>query len=209
MTAFINDADLLIVEPRVFEDLPFAAQQTLRVDDAALAGVTITSVAGGFNTLVIGDVIVLRTTEADAATFAIAGITDDNTLTVENEPTHLTASVGLTMIARTFTPQINIVHAQIMRAMGIDIDDPDEELDEASIVSVSVMQQIETLGTLAQVYAAAVAPVGDNETIMQKADAYARQFTAAMRGARVLIDIDGDGQADVWRTAGQGRLVRV
>lgn len=209
MTPFITDSDLLNSEPRVFEQLPFAAQQVLRVDDAALSGTTLTSVTGGFDVLAAGDAAVLRTSEADVATSEIDQITDDNTLVLAAEPTHLSASSGLTLIVRTFLPQITDVHGQIMRALRIDTDDPDEALDESSIVSISVVQRIEVLGTLARAYAAAVALAGDNDVIEQKADAYAGQFVAALRGACVQIDTDGDGRADVSRVAGIGRLVRV
>jgi len=101
------------------------------------------------------------------------------------------------------------VHGELMRAIGIDVDDPDETLGEASVISLGVMRRLETLGTLGRAYAAAVALVGDNRAINEKAARYRLRFASALNAAQVLVDTDGDGHADVWRTPGVARLTRV
>ncbi|MBI1373912.1 MAG: hypothetical protein GC159_14410 [Phycisphaera sp.] len=204
MPNFITDADLLAYEPNVFNDLPFASQRTLQVTDAAVSGTTVTSATGGFDALSAGDVAIV----ADVA-HAVASITDDNTLELTAAPVALSATTGLTLTARTLAAQATLVHGELMRAVGIDADDPDETLDESSIVSVGVMRRLEALGALSRAYAAAVALVGDNEAINAKAAAYRQRFAMALSGAQVLVDTDGDGRADVWRTPGVVRLTRV
>jgi hypothetical protein len=206
MPNFSTDADLLTCEPNVFVDLPLPSQQKLKVTDAALAGVTVTTATGGFAELAAGDVAVISSTEADAAAFAIASIDDDSTITLEHAPTHLSANTDLTLIVRTFEPQRQQVHEQLMRCVGIDPDGDD--LDESAIVSMGLMRRLEVLGTLWRAYSAAHTLTGDNITVEAKAAQYARHFNRALAGAVVLIDTNGDGVADVQRTPGAGRLVR-
>jgi len=204
MPNFITDADLLGYEPNVFNDLPFASQRKLHVTDAAVTGTTVTSATGGFIGLTAGDVAMI-----EEVAHAVASITDDNTLELAGAPVALSASVGLAMTVRTLEPQTALMHGELMRAVCIDVDDPDESLDETAIVSVGVMRRLEALGTLSRAYTAAVALVGDNRAITEKAAMYRQRFTQAMSGAQVLIDTDGDGRADTWRTPGVVRLTRV
>lgn len=208
MLNFSTDSDLLAHEPNVFTDLPLAGQKRLAIGDAAVAGNTVTSQTGGFLLLGEGDVVLLRDEAAADVPCVVREVSDDHTLELEHAPAGLAATTGLALIARTFEPQAELVHDELMRALGIDVDDPDESLDESSILSVGLMRKLEALGTLALAYGGAVAIGGDNEAIAAKAASYQRQFRAALNGARVLIDVDGDGRADVWRTPGIGRLVR-
>lgn len=209
MSHFATDADLLAHEPAVFVDLPFATQRKLRVTDGVLSGPTLTSEAGGFSELGQGDVVVIAVSEAERVTVAVSAVTDDGTLELDAEPVGLSANQGLTVEARTLKPQTAVVHGELMRAIGIDVDDPEQALNEQSVVSVSVMRRLEVLGTLARAYRTAVGLSGDQEELRMKAAEHERQFRSALRGARVLVDLDGDGRADVWRTPGVGRLVRV
>ena len=209
MANFSNDADLLAYEPNVFVDLPFAGQRPLRVTDAAVSGMTVTSATGGFNDLAAGDVAVVWSSESDKTTHAVASVSDDNTLTLATAPVGLAATSGLSFEVRTFEPQAAEVHDELLRALGIDTDDEEAELDESSVLSVGLMRRLEVLGTLAGVYMAAPALVGDNRTVDAKAERYGQRFVRAMGGARVLIDVDGDGRADVWRSPGVGNLQRV
>jgi hypothetical protein len=194
MSNFSNDADLLAYEPYVFTDLPFASQRRLRVTDAAVDGTTVTSETGGFAALVAGQVVVI-----EALTYAIASITDDNTLELAAAPIELSSTTGLTLTVPTLAPQAWLVH---------DEDDAEADITEQSIVSTQLMRRLEAIGTLAHAYSAAVALVGDNETINAKADRYRQRYQRALNVAQVLIDADGDGLADAWRSPGVGWMVR-
>lgn len=203
MSNFSNDADLLAYEPHVFTDLPFASQRRLRVTDAAVDGTTVTSETGGFTTVAAGQVVVI-----EALAYAIASITDDNTLELAAAPVELSTTTGLTLTVPTLAPQAALVHDELLRAIGIDVDDAGADITEQSIVSTQLMRRLEAIGTLAHAYAAAVALVGDNETINTKADRYRQRYQRALNVAQVLIDADGDGLADAWRSPGVGRMVR-
>jgi hypothetical protein len=208
MANFSSDADLLAYEPNVFFDLPFASQRRLRVTDGALAGVTLTSAAGGLSILAEGDVLVISASAGEAAVGIVAAVVDDHTVTLA-DAVALSATSSLAVEARTLRPQATIVHEELMRAIGIDPDDSGELLDESSIVSVSLMKRLECLGTLSRAYAAAIALAGDNDAVSGKAAAYHQRFQWALNAAQVLIDADGDGEADVWRSPGVARLTRV
>ena len=180
--AFATDSDLLAYEPRVFEDVPIPGQQRLRVTDAAIAGTTLSSAAADFEAARV---------EAGAVV--------------------LVADAAMEVIERgdANTPQRAVVHAGLLRGLGIETDDADAALTADAIVTESVMTALEALGTLAAVYALAVSVVGDNETIRAKAAHYRQQFAMRKRAARVLIDTDGDGRADVVRQPGVTTLRRV
>ena len=211
--AFATDSDLLAYEPRVFEDVPIPGQQRLRVTDAAIAGTTLSSAAADFEAARVepGAVVLV----ADAALEVIERV-DANTLTVSqpraagsDAPIAPSARAALTATVRTFAPQTAVVHAALLRELGIETDDADAALTADAIVTESVMTALEALGTLAAVYALAVSVVGDNETIRAKAAHYRQQFAMRKRAARVLIDTDGDGRADVVRQPGVTTLRRV
>ncbi|MFA7235869.1 MAG: hypothetical protein WC058_03305 [Phycisphaeraceae bacterium] len=202
MPNFSNDGDLLMLEPGLFVDLPLVGQTKLKVTDGELTGNVLSSVTGGFNGLTPGDVVVIRSSESDGAAWAANTITDDHTLSLAFEPTGLNATTVLTVIARTLAPQAAEIHDQLLRAVGIapGAEDANSELTEASVLSIGLMKRLEALGTLELAYRGA--------GLEAKAGEYRRRFAEAMRGARVLIDTDGDGLADVWRMPGVGRLVR-
>jgi hypothetical protein len=211
MGLFSTDADLLGLEPCVFLDVPFGSQRHLRVTDAAVNGVTVTSATGGFDTLVAGDVVVLRTSESDAVALGVTGVTDGTTLALSGEPIGLGAATGLTLDAITYGPQAALVHDELLRSIDIDPDDPDgvaSGLDESMIVSLGLMGELEAMGVLARVYGAAAGIEGDHAGVTAKARYWLGRYRSAWRGARVLLDVDGDGAADAWRCAGVGQLVR-
>lgn len=205
---FSTDADLLAYEPDVFIDLPFAAQRTLRIADGVIVGAQLTSGAGGFDALSPDDVVVLNAGSSDAVALPIESVESDTQLTLTFAPVGLPATSGLTVEARTLRPQAAVVYEELLRAVGVDPDDPAATIGGDDIVSVELMRRLEVLGTLAVAYAAAIAPCGDNEAVERKATDYRKRFERAIRGARILIDTDGDGEADVWRSPGVGQLVR-
>jgi hypothetical protein len=200
MANFSTDSDLLAREPGVFAELPFAGQTKLRVTDANISGSTVTSTTGGFNRLSAGDAVLFG-----EAAFAIAAIVNNNTLTLAAIPSGVT---GGTMYVRTFAPQARLVHQELMRVIGIDTDDPDQALGESAIVSVSLMKDLEVLGTLARAYTAAITLTGGTRAVKDKAERYGRLFVRSLLGAAVLIDLDGDGYPDVTRFPGVGEMTR-
>lgn len=209
MTAFITDRDLLAYEPHLFIDLPISGQQSVEVSDASVNGTTLTTATGGLASLAAGDVLVLTGDGLEPLTLALESVTDDSTGELANVPAELGGMSGLTVSARSFRPQVELTHAELMRRLSLDPDDPAQLLDESSVVSVSLVKCLEALGTLKAVFEAGQRLGGDNEHVLAKAGHYARRYEAALRSAAVLIDTDGDGVADVIRHPAAAALRRV
>lgn len=209
---FSTDRDLLAIEPAVFEDVPFAAQKRLQVADASVSGTTLTSAGADFVAARVdaGSVVLVA-----GLAFEVLSRTDANTLEVSLPRTHNTDpgvpggdGADLELIARTFAPQAELVHDGLLRLIGIDPEDADAELTQASILSVALMARIEALGTLELVYAGAASLLGDNDTLLMKAGEYRRRFRQACAGAVVSLDTDGDGLADQRLPLGTTRFTR-
>lgn len=207
MATFSSDADLLAYEPNVFNELPFASQRKVRVTDAVVSGSGVTSATGGFGGASVHDVAVIEASPAESSAHAILQVTSNTAMILTSFPM-LSARSGLTLTVRTFEPQAQLVHDELLRALGIDPDDGDAAITEEAIVSIEVMRSLECLGTLSRAYAAGVAIVGDSTELHKKAENYRLRFNRACRGAMVLLDLDGDGQADAWRSPGLAKLVR-
>lgn len=210
---FSTDRDLLALEPGVFLDVPFAAQQRVSVSDGVLTGTTLTSAEADFEAAQVesGHVVLINRLAHEVIERVDAG-----TLTVSLLRARATGpaipgaeGTGLSVKVRSFAAQAALVHDELLRLLGIDPDDPEAVLDEDAVVSLSMMAQLEALGTLERVYTGAAALVGDNETVSRKAQHYRRRFREALAQATVLIDTDGDGRANERRHFGLVRLLRV
>lgn len=210
---FSTDRDLLALDPNVFVDVPFAAQQRLRVQDGELDGTTLTSVDADFELLGIeaGHVVLI-----DRIAYEVIDRLDAQMLTVSRPRARLSEALipgdngeELELLVRSFAPQAALVHDALLRLLGIDPDGADEGLTEDAVVSLSVMARLEALGTLERVYSGAAAIGGDNEALLTKVRHYRNRFREAAAQASVLIDVDGDGRADERRHLGLVRLTRV
>lgn len=216
---FSTDRDLIVLEPAVFDEAPFAAQQRVYVNDAVVSGTTLTSTSADF----------VEAQVEPGCVVLIAGIAhevlmrvDAQTLTVSLPRTRLSdpAIPGpgeaqgseLEVIGRTFAPQARVVHDCLLHRLGITPDgetDPNATLAEDDIVSLSVMARLESLATLERIYASAATVTADDVTLRHKASEYRRRFTESLRRAVILIDTNGDGHADVRWRLGDLRLTRV
>jgi hypothetical protein len=213
---FSTDRDLLILEPTVFTDVPFASQQRVRTTDAMRSGVTLTSASADFVAAQVdaGGVVLL----AGQALEVVARV-DAHTLTVSLPRARSTDApipdlgagvVNGELRVRTFAPQAAVVHDMLLRLVGIEPDDLQNPgaLKEDAIVSLAVMARLEALGTLERVYSAAATITGDNEGLWKKAAYYRERFGQACDRTTILLDADGDGYDDLRRRAGVIRLIR-
>lgn len=209
MAYFITDAQLLAYEPNLFIDLPYASQQVFRAEDAAVDRLIVTSVAGGFDGLAAQQVAVVASEANPHSAHAIATVDSDTQLTLATEPVGLAQTTGLTLSVRSFSPQIGLIHADLMRTLGLDPDNPDNTHNESAIISQGTVMNLEALGALWLAYNAAASLTGDNSPIREKAEHYRLRYRAAMNSTAVLIDTDGDGRGDLWRRPGLVQFHRI
>ncbi|MEM9417486.1 MAG: hypothetical protein AAGA25_00345 [Planctomycetota bacterium] len=152
----------------------------------------------------------------DGVAHEVVSRDDANTLTISllrsrlsDAPVPGDAGGPFPLTLSTFAPQAQLVHDSLLRLLGIDAqNEEDDALSEDAVVSVSVMARLETLGTLERVYSGAVALTGDNQMLIYKAGEYRRRFRHATARASVLLDTNGDGHADERRQLGVIRLQR-
>ncbi|MFI4860968.1 MAG: hypothetical protein ACIAXF_09840 [Phycisphaerales bacterium JB063] len=210
---FSTDRDLLAYEPTLFNDVPFVAQQRVSVADAELAGTTVFSISADFDAAQVaaGSVVLI-----DRKPFEVIQRLDEATLTVSlprtatSDPT-IPGEEGtsLSLIARTFAPQAALVREALLRMLGIDENDPDNPLNEESVVSLGAMARLEALGTLERVYSSAAALTGNNEHHLIKANEYRKRFLATAARSPIRIDTNADGLPDEKRYLGLMRMTRV
>lgn len=210
---FSTDRDLLVLEPHVFRDALVVGQQRLSVADGVVSGTTLSSASADFVSAQVDTGGVVLVSGVALEVVARVGVTD---LTVSllradvNDPAIAPAGgSGLPVVVRTFAQQAAAVRGVLLGLVGIDEEDTQSTLTAGSIVSRGVMARLEALGTLEQVYAGAVSVVGENAETRQKMREYGRRFNAACRSATVLLDVDGDGVAEVRRSLGSFRISRV
>lgn len=209
---FSTDRDLLLLEPNVFRDAPFVAQQRVSVNDGVLVGTTLSSITADFASAQVepGGVVLVNRVAHE-----VISRDDEDTLTVSLLRTRTTDAAipsvdveDAEVRVRTFGPQASLVHDCLLRLLGIDPEDPDG-LSEEAVLSLSVMARLEAIGTLERIYSGAAAIAGDNAMLQVKACEYARRFQIAAAQSTVLIDVDGDGHPDERRHLGLIRLTRV
>lgn len=210
--SFSKDRDLIAIEPSIFNDVPFVAQQRLSVMDAAVNATTLTSATADFVSADVGSGAVVL---VNGVIHEVIERTDANTLEVslprarpDDSSVPGPGGTGLTAEVRTFAPQAELVHDGLVRLLGIDPDDPSSELSESMLLSTTLLSRIEALGTLELVYSAAASLVGDNEALLMKAGMHRRRYRMACSNAVILFDRDGDGEADLEVPLGSVRLER-
>ncbi len=209
--SFSTDRDLLALEPRIFNDVPFVVQQRLQVNDGVMSHTTLSSVSADFAEARVeaGCVVLVN----DVPHEVLARL-DAHTLCVSllrNTPADATipsdSGFNMKIQARTFAPQANLVAATLLQLLGLD--DADATEAQARIVSLSVMRKLETLGTLWHIYQAAANLVADEPALWQKATQARQRYQGALDTAAIILDLDGDGRGDVCRHLGVAPLTRV
>ncbi|MEM1353378.1 MAG: hypothetical protein AAGC44_02095 [Planctomycetota bacterium] len=208
---FSTDRDLLVYEPTLFNDVPFAAQQRIEVYDADVVGATVQSVLADFEQAQVetGHVVLINRRPHE-----VLQRVDDMTLTVSllrDRTTDAAIPSGdgqaLPLVMRTFAPQAAVVRQSLLHMLGIDEDLPGS-LTADAVTSPATMARLESLGTLERVYSSAAALTGNNEMLLYKADHYRRRLLTAASRLPVPIDTNGDGLPDEKRYLGLSRLVR-
>lgn len=210
-----TDRDLLILEPTLFREVLWIGQRLVSgtgsasgtaltmsaqdvLFDAADVGAGNIALVGGtaYEVLdrVSGTVLTISRMRADAGDAAIA----------------VGSASAVEVVVATFGPQIAMVHRQVLRMIGIEPDAQAVEggATEESIINRSEIARLEALGALHLIFSAASSALGPDAALARKAEFYRARFAAERERAAVLLDLDGDGQADATRRLNVVQFIR-
>jgi hypothetical protein len=217
---YCTDIDLLHYEPNIFRDAAFASQ-LLMGGTGNLAGTAFTIASGSFTAEHVAAGHVLALEGVVAGCYPIVSVDSATQLTVSvmhpglfpesgsGVASPVGAATGVTFAVRTFWPQREVVSALLERAAGIGPEAVGQEMAEAEVLNTSALKRACALGTLQMIYSALAAAAADPSNLTVRAEMYERMYRRALSGARVEIDVDGDGVGDVTRVLSVVELKRV
>ena len=213
---YCTDVDLLHWEPNIFRDALFASQLLL-AGTGNLAGTTFALASGSLASSHVASDEVIVLSGALAGSFPIVSVDSATQLTLSvlydglfpDAGNGVASPVGtaadLSFAVRTFWPQRRVVSDLITRAAGIEPEDDSPPV----IINAQSLRRPAALGTLQMIYNALAAASGAPEALSLRADLYERLYRRSLARARVEIDTNGDGKADIARTLNVLELARV
>ncbi|MEZ0267731.1 MAG: hypothetical protein ACAI43_23615 [Phycisphaerae bacterium] len=225
MTTFCTDSDLLHWEPDLLDDAALLTQLLLTGTGTLTDSSTFTTgVSPGFNLLTgieAGQVIVLG--EPVNACFPIVERVNDTTLRVSTVTSELfpesgelppqllgcTSAADVPYTIRSFWAQRSVVSAFMLAAAG---GDPAVAAAEGrpapSVLNPASLKRACVLGTIQMIYATLAAAAAEPAALQARADMYERLYRRALRQTEVVLDLDGDGRADVRKSLGGLQTMR-
>jgi hypothetical protein len=212
---FAADRDLLVLEPNVFRDVAWAGQRLVK-GTGTLAGTALTmeSQDTGFDDAGVdaGHVALI-----DGVAFEVLSRESATELTVSllragesADPIPGGSGSGREVAVWTFRPQIEMVHAQVLRMLGIEPQDPPQpgRLTESGITNPGALARVEALGALHLVFAAAAGGSPPDSPQWARAEMYRERFAAERQRASARVDLDGDGIPDATRRLNVVQFIR-
>jgi hypothetical protein len=211
--SFITDRDLITLHPSLFREVSYLSQRLFRGIAKVQAG-QVVAIGGTFSAAVKPGHVV----QLGEIVLEIIAVVNSTTLNVSMPRGDAAAAViapadtgNLTATITTFDPQIGVVHAQVLRMLGLEPSQTtldDLSPGEASVLNPRDLALVEALGVLHLIYTSAAAPLGDGNTLAARAEHFRDRFAHERWRARAIIDTDGDGRADAVRSMSVGVLRR-
>ena len=209
---FATDRDLLGIEPGVFGDLAWAGQ-TLVSGTATILGTLLTAATQdvGFEDAGIDAGHVVLVGGVGYEVLARLGV---STLSVSklrpstaDDPLPASVVSAAAMRVSTFAPQLGIVHAQVLRMLGLvragsSLAMSATRVSEATVLNGTELARLEALGALHLAYSSASAVLGPESAPGKRAAHYAELYDEERRRSAAILDLDGDGIADATRRPG-------
>jgi hypothetical protein len=205
---FCSDVDILKWEPNLLADAAFASQ-LLMTGTGNLSGSAFTIGSGSFSASHVeaGQVIVLA--GAIAGCYPIVSVDGATQLTLSvlyeglaptngsPAPSPIGTASDLTYSVRTFWAQRKVVSDVLSHAAGVGPESA--RPDGAVIMNPEALRRACAMGTMQLIYSALAAASAEPGALNLRALMYERQYRRAIERARVEVDLDGDGRADVAR----------
>ena len=201
--SLITDRDLAVIEPSVFTAAAVAGTNLLTAIDAGVSGTTLTSATSdfaapdiGFGHVVIFDSDVLEVVSRLATTQLEvsrprAKVADDKIAPP--------AASDKTIKINTFARLIDLTQTNLLAALGVEADDPVQPLTAGDILNPEPLARLLALRTLERAFGIALSLDPDNPSLEARRAQYALLAGEAAATTAVLLDFDGDGEADETR----------
>ncbi len=220
----VSDRDVLAREPRLFDEVRFAAQRVVGESGASLdATATVLTLSGvdvSAAGVSAGNVAVLSELGAVEIT-GVSGAATVNVSRLRADASSPAVGVGGganwsgTAGVWTFGPQIAIAERRVLDALDLSapgeetgVDGVRERYPLDAVVALGPLKAAAALGALEVIYRAGAEHGGAHGDLAAKAERYAELFAASRARLVALIDSDGDGEADTVRHASASQLRR-
>lgn len=201
--SLISDRDLLIIEPSLFIAGAAAGTALASVDDAEVSGTTLTSASADFEAAEIGPAHVAIVNGAPVEIVARTGPTElEVSLPRAGEGDAKIApgdGADLDLKVISFTRLIERVQRDLLRQAGLDEEDGEQPLDESAVVNAQAVGDAIALRAIAEAFTLAAAGEPTSESLAERAATFTRLASHAAARLIVLVDLDGDGEADAAR----------
>lgn len=212
---FINDRDLLLLEPNLFRDASWAGQLLVSATgDIAGTTLTLSTYDADFDAARVdtGYVVVVNGTAYEvisrlsATTATISRLREDES----DSPLPPSPAVSKPVTVMTFRPQISIANAQVLRMLGIEPAATGESgvITASDIVNPEDLKLVESFAALHMIYAAVSSLSSPSSPLVERMELYRQRFATERQRAAALIDTNGDGIADATRRLNVVNLVR-
>jgi hypothetical protein len=197
---FAKDRDLVVLEPVLHRDVAWVGQRRISTT-GSIVGTSLTLNTGSFidseiaaGHVVIFDDAVLEVVSIESATQATVSLMRAS---VESNAIPRLDATNRSVVVYDYSPQLAIVHRQVLTMIGLDPDDAD--FDESVVTNPGALVRLEALGTLHLIYAGAAAPGRGGSKFEHRAKMYQQRFVNERERVVAMIDLDGDGIAEVVR----------
>ena len=202
--SFARDVDLLRYEPGIFDDVRWAGQRTIAATTGQVTGGALLAngiddafMDGGYVVLLGGVAYEMIGKSGQAVMVSLVRWEEGSTWHEDVEFDEINVE------GFTFRPQLEAVHGQLMRSVGVEPGDA-----ESVVVNGAAMVEMEAFGALYTIYAGASMLSAELGAYERKAMLYRDRLRSARSRAVVELDLDGDGAVDARRRLGVMQLVR-
>lgn len=213
---FTTDRDLLALEPAVFRDISFLAQQPVSTTGSIASGLlTLAAPILAGSGVAPGQVVLINRTPMEIVNVPAADqLVVSLTRADPADPIIVPADrTDVPVLVTSFAPQRALIHSQLLRMLGVQpgiapgTPDP-ERVYESQIINPRDLTLVECLGTLHLIYTAAGAALPDTSPHAQRAAMYKQRFNSERWRARAMIDLNNDGHPDTERSLNISHLIR-